>query len=181
MFPRNYGSAIVKFPDFCSRLYIVYLLSHYYMKIYVDADACPNPIKEILFRTAQRVRIETILVANQHLQMPRSPHILGKVVSHGFDEADKWIVAQCCAGDIVISQDIPLAAEAIEKGAVVISPKGVLFTEENIKQRLSMRNFMEELRGAGENIGGPAVFSQTDRRNFANQLDRLINKKNLNA
>lgn len=146
------------------------------MKIYVDADACPNPIKDILFRTAQRVQIETILVANQRLNMPRSPYILGKVVSHGFDEADKWIIEQCGTDDIVISQDIPLAAEAIEKGALVISPKGILFTENNIKQRLSMRNFMEELRGAGENIGGPAVFSQTDRRNFANQLDRLLNQ-----
>lgn len=146
------------------------------MKIYVDADACPNPIKDILFRTAQRVQIETILVANQRLNMPRSPYILGKVVSHGFDEADKWIIEQCGTNDIVISQDIPLAAEAIEKGALVISPKGILFTENNIKQRLSMRNFMEELRGAGENIGGPAVFSQTDRRNFANQLDRLLNQ-----
>ncbi len=146
------------------------------MKIYVDADACPNPIKDILFRTAQRVQIETILVANQRLNMPRSPYVIGKVVSHGFDEADKWIIEQCETGDIVISQDIPLAAEAIEKGALVISPNGVLFTENNIKQRLSMRNFMEELRGAGENIGGPAVFSQTDRRNFANQLDRLLNQ-----
>lgn len=147
------------------------------MKIYVDADACPNPIKEIIFRTAQRVKIETILVANQRLNTPRSPYILSKVVSHGFDEADKWIVEQCTSTDIVISQDIPLASEAIEKGAVVISPKGVLMTEDNIKQRLSMRNFMEELRGAGENIGGPAAFSQADRRNFANQLDQLIHKK----
>ena len=147
------------------------------MKIYVDADACPNPIKDILYRTAQRTQIETILVANQRFNIPRSPFIQFKVVSHGFDEADKWIVEQCELGDIVISQDIPLAAEAIAKGTKVISPKGVLFTEDNIKQRLSMRNFMEELRGAGENIGGPAAFSQTDRRNFANQLDCLLNKK----
>ena len=98
-------------------------------------------------------------------------------MSHGFDEADKWIIDQCEPGDIVISQDIPLAAEAIENGATVISPKGVLFTKDNIKQRLSMRNFMEELRGAGENIGGPAVFNQADRRNFAIQLDSLLNKK----
>ena len=111
------------------------------------------------------------------MSVPRSLYIRSKIVSHGFDEADKWIVEQCEAGDVVISQDIPLAAEAIAKGALVISPKGVLFSEDNIKQRLSMRNFMEELRGAGENIGGPAAFSQTDRRNFANQLDRLIHKK----
>ena len=146
------------------------------MKIYVDADACPVPIKDNLYRTAQRVKIETIFVANQRFSTPRSPFILFKVVSHGFDEADKWIVDQCDPGDIVISQDIPLAAEAIEKGAIVISPKGILFTEENIKQRLGMRNFMEELRGAGENIGGPAAFSQADRRNFANQLDSLLHK-----
>lgn len=147
------------------------------MKIYVDADACPNPIKDNLFRTAQRTQINTILVANQRFSIPRSPYLTFKVVSHGFDEADKWIVDRCNSGDIVISQDIPLAAEAIEKGAVVISPKGILFTKDNIKQRLSMRNFMEELRGAGENIGGPAAFNQADRRNFANQLDRLLNKR----
>ena len=148
------------------------------MKIYVDADACPIPIKDNLYRTAQRTSIETIFVANQRFNTPRSPFIIFKVVSHGFDEADKWIIDQCEPGDIVISQDIPLAAEAIENGATVISPKGVLFTKDNIKQRLSMRNFMEELRGAGENIGGPAVFNQADRRNFANQLDSLLNKKN---
>lgn len=148
------------------------------MKIYVDADACPNPIKDILFKTAQRLKIETLFVANQRLNLTKSPYIISKVVSHGFDEADKWIVEQCTSGDIVISQDIPLASEAIQKGAVVISPKGILMTEDNIKQRLSMRNFMEELRGAGENIGGPAVFSQADRRNFANQLDQLIHQKN---
>jgi len=147
------------------------------MKIYVDADACPIPIKDNLYRTAQRIQIETIFVANQRFSTPRSSYIIFKVVSHGFDEADKWIVDQCQPGDIVISQDIPLAADAIAKGAKVISPKGVLFTEDNIKQRLSMRNFMEELRGAGENIGGPAAFSQADRREFANQLDRLLNKK----
>jgi len=147
------------------------------MKILVDADACPKVIKEILFRTAQRLEIETILVANQQLGVPRSPHIRTKVVSHGFDEADNWIVAHCEVGDLVISQDIPLAAEAIDKGATVISPKGVLFTKENIRQRLTMRNFMEELRSSGENIGGPSAFSQTDRRNFANQLDTFINRK----
>jgi len=147
------------------------------MKIYVDADACPIPIKDNLYRTAQRTKIETVFVANQRFRIPSSPFISFKVVSHGFDEADKWIIDQCEVGDIVISQDIPLAAEAIEKGARVISPKGVLFTEENIKQRLGMRNFMEELRGAGENIGGPSAFSQADRRNFANQLDSLLNQK----
>jgi len=150
------------------------------MKIYVDADACPKVIKEILFRSSQRLRIDTLFVANQHIHTPRSPFLISKVVSHGFDEADNWIVDQCVEGDLVISQDIPLASEAIKKGATVISPKGVLFTEDNIRQRLGMRNFMEELRGAGENIGGPAAFNQTDQRNFANQLDRWLqqNKNN---
>ncbi|MDX1813079.1 MAG: YaiI/YqxD family protein, partial [Gammaproteobacteria bacterium] len=123
------------------------------MKIYVDADACPNVIKEILFRSAQRTGVATIFVANQYVKVPRFSNISCKVVSQGFDEADNWIVEQCHAGDLVISQDIPLADQAISKGATVISPKGVLFTHENIKQRLTMRNFMEELRGAGENIG----------------------------
>ncbi len=146
------------------------------IRILVDADACPNGIKDILFRVAQRLQIETILVANQSLKIPRSAWISCKVVRHGFDEADNWIIAQVEVGDLVISADIPLAASAIEKGATVISPRGELLTTENIKQRLSMRNLMEEIRGSGENIGGPSVFSQADQRNFANQLDRLLNK-----
>lgn len=150
------------------------------MRIYVDADACPVVIKDILFRAAQRCEIEVILVANQALSVPRSPFIKCKVVSHGFDEADNWIIEQSSSDDIVISGDIPLAAKAIEKGAVVISPKGILFTEANIKQRLTMRNFLEEMRNSGENIGGPAPFNQTDRRNFANQLDQLLQKRRQN-
>ena len=118
----------------------------------------------------------TIFVANQPIFTPRSEFIRSKRVSHGFDEADNWIVEQCLSGDLIISQDIPLAADAIKKGATVISPRGALFTEDNIRQRLSMRNFMEELRSSGENIGGPPALNQTDRRNFANQLDRIMNQ-----
>lgn len=143
-------------------------------RILVDADACPKPVKDIIFRAAQRFELETILVANQYVAVPRSPLIKCKVVNRGFDEADNWIVENCQTGDLVITQDIPLAALAIEKEAIVVSPKGDLYDKENIRQRLSMRNFMEELRSAGENTGGPAPFSQTDRRNFANQLDRLV-------
>lgn len=147
------------------------------MNIYVDADACPNVIKEILFKNAQRYHVNTTFVANQAIFTPRSAYIRCKRVSRGFDEADNWIVAECLPGDLIISQDIPLAADAIKKGAIVISPRGVLFTEDNIHQRLSMRNFMEELRSSGENIGGPSALNQADRRNFANQLDRLMNQK----
>ena len=146
------------------------------MQIYVDADACPKVIKDILFRCAERAKVTTILVANKSLMVPKSAFIKTKRVEHGFDEADNYIVEQLEAGDIVITADIPLAADAVKKGALVISPKGILFDENNIQQRLSMRNFMEELRSSGEQIGGPAAFNQTDRRNFANQLDRLIQK-----
>ncbi len=146
------------------------------MRIFVDADACPMDVKNVLFRTAKRLKIETIFVANQALNGPRSAFIVFKRVAREFDAADNWIVQQCRAGDLVISADIPLAAQAIEKGAQVISPKGVLFTTDNIKQRLTMRNFMEELRSSGEKLAGPAAFSQTDLRNFANQLDRLLAK-----
>ena len=140
------------------------------MQIYVDADACPKVIKDILFRCAERAKVTTILVANKSLMVPKSAFIKTKRVEHGFDEADNYIVEQLEAGDIVITADIPLAADAVKKGALVISPKGILFDENNIQQRLSMRNFMEELRGSGEQIGGPAAFNQTDR------LDRLIQK-----
>lgn len=149
------------------------------MKIFVDADACPKVVKEVIYRCAQRLKIETILVANQRFTIPRSPFLKFKQVSQGFDEADNWIAQQSETGDLLISQDIPLAAEVIKQGVLVISPKGLLLTEDNIKQRLGMRNFMEELRSAGENLGGPASFNQTDLRNFSNQLDRLLQKQGL--
>ncbi|MDC0662719.1 YaiI/YqxD family protein [Marinobacter sp. SS21] len=146
------------------------------MAIWVDADACPVAIKEILCRAADRWKIQTTFVANQAIRVPNSPFIRTRQVSQGFDVADQEIVDQLSTGDLVITQDIPLAAEAIDKGADVFNPRGQAFTRENIRQRLAMRNFMEELRSAGQVTGGPSAFSQTDRKEFADQLDRWLQK-----
>lgn len=147
------------------------------MKIWIDADACPNVVKEILFRASTRTKTPLTLVANQYIPKPKSPLINSIQVKQGFDEADNYIVEQLESGDIVITADIPLASDAIDKGAVVINPRGELYTEENIKQRLSMRDLMEELRSTGEVSGGPSAYSQKDGQNFANCLDRLLAKK----
>ncbi|MCE5180654.1 MAG: YaiI/YqxD family protein [Betaproteobacteria bacterium] len=146
------------------------------MQIWVDADACPAVIKEILFRTAERRQVPLILVANQPLRTPPSRHIRTIQVPGGFDVADDRIVQEIAAGDLVISADIPLAAAVIAKGGHVLNPRGEFYSEENIRERLTMRNFMDELRGSGVNTGGPAAFSQSDRQNFANQLDRFLTK-----
>ncbi len=142
--------------------------------IWVDADACPKVIKEILYRAAERVGIALILVANQPLQTPRSRHIRSVRVAAGFDVADNHIVQQAQAGDLVVTADIPLAAEAIAKGCLALNPRGELYDEGNIRQRLNMRDFMDSLRSSGINTGGPATFSLADRQAFANQLDRLL-------
>ena len=144
------------------------------MHIWVDADACPRVIKDILFRAAERVGVSVWLVANQPLQVPRSRYIRSIQVGAGFDVADNHIVQQAQAGDLVITADIPLAAEAIAKGCVALNPRGELYTENNIRQRLNMRDFMETLRSSGVDTGGPAAFSLADRRAFANQLDRFL-------
>ena len=146
------------------------------MKIWVDADACPNVIKEILFRAADRTSVPVILVANQAIQAPRSPNIRTIQVSAGFDVADNYIVQQAEPGDLVITADIPLASEAIDKGCLALNPRGELYTGENIRQRLNMRDFMDTLRGSGIDTGGPPAFSQADRMAFANNLDRLLAK-----
>jgi hypothetical protein len=143
-------------------------------RIWVDADACPKVIKDILYRAANRVGVELILVANQPLEVPNSSHIRTIRVAAGFDVADNHIVKHSQAGDLVITADIPLAAEAIAKGCVALNPRGELYTENNIRQRLNMRDFMETLRSSGVDTGGPAAFSLADRRAFANQLDRLL-------
>jgi uncharacterized protein YaiI (UPF0178 family) len=143
-------------------------------KIWVDADACPKVIKEILFRAADRVGVPVILVANQPIHVPRSRHIRSILVAGGFDVADNHIVQQLETGDLVITADIPLAAEVIDKGGLALNPRGELYTEDNIRQRLNMRDFMDTLRGSGVDTGGPASFSQADRQAFANQLDRLL-------
>ena len=146
------------------------------MPIWVDADACPVPIREILCRAATRWQIQTTFIANHAISLPPSPHISRRQVPHGFDVADNEIMDQMSKGDLVITQDIPLAAEAIEKGAAVFNPRGQAFTKENIRQRLAMRNFMEEMRNAGQVTGGPAPFSQGDRKEFADQLDRWLQR-----
>ena len=143
-------------------------------QIWVDADACPRVIKEILFRAADRVGIALILVANQPLQVPGSRYIRTIQVAAGFDVADNHIVQQAEAGDLVITADIPLAAEVIAKGCLALNPRGDLYTEDNIRQRLTMRDFMDTLRSSGVDTGGPASFSQADRQAFANQLDRFL-------
>ena len=149
------------------------------MHIWVDADACPAVIKEILYRVAERTRIPLTLVANQWLKTPPYPSIKSVQVPKGFDVADNYIVDQAVAGDLVITADIPLAAGAIEKGALALNPRGELYTRENIKQTLDMRNFMETLLNSGVETGGPPAFSQADRQAFANQLDRLLAKTKL--
>jgi uncharacterized protein YaiI (UPF0178 family) len=144
------------------------------MHIWVDADACPAVIKEILYRAAQRVGIAMTLVANQPLATPRSPLIRSVQVRRGFDVADDYIAARLEPGDLVITADIPLAAQVIEKGGEAINPRGERYTAETIRERLALRDFMEELRGMGEVTGGPPPLSQADRQAFANALDRLL-------
>ncbi len=144
------------------------------MQIWVDADACPVVIKEILFRAADRTQTLTTLIANHAMKTPPSKYVKFVNVASGFDVADDEIVKRCAAGDIIITGDIPLAAEAIEKGAVVISPRGELFTTENIRGRLNMRDFMDTMRSSGIEMSKTPALTKTDRQNFANQLDRLL-------
>jgi uncharacterized protein YaiI (UPF0178 family) len=146
------------------------------LKIWVDADACPGVIKEILFRAAKRVQVPLTLVANQMLRVPPSPWIRALQVPCGFDVADQRIVAEVVAGDLVITADIPLAALVIAKGAQVLDPRGELLDRENIEERLAMRNFLDTLRNTGVETGGPAAFSAADRQAFANRLDTLLAK-----
>ncbi|HUA81039.1 MAG TPA: YaiI/YqxD family protein [Dyella sp.] len=143
-------------------------------QIWVDGDACPGVIKEILFRAAERAKIHVTLVANHALPRPSSRYIRTLTVQGGFDEADNEIVRRMLAGDLVVTQDIPLAARVIDKGGVAINPRGERYTPDNMAERLSMRNFMEDLRGAGVRTGGPSAFHQRDRQSFANQLDRWL-------
>lgn len=144
------------------------------MRIWVDADACPNVIKDILFRAAERKRVSMTLVANQPVKTPPSPYIRSLQVPAGFDVADNRIVEQVQAGDLVITADIPLAAEVIKKGGHALNPRGELYTQDTIGQRLTMRNMMEELRSSGVQTGGPPTLNQRDRQAFANQLDRFL-------
>jgi uncharacterized protein YaiI (UPF0178 family) len=146
------------------------------MQIWVDADACPAAIKEILYRAAERARIRVTLVANQSLRIPASPYIRFTQVPAGLDVADRRIVELLEPGDLVVTADIPLAAAAIDKNAHALNPRGELYTKGNIRERLSLRNFMDELRGSGVATGGPAVLNQRDRQAFANALDSFLAK-----
>lgn len=146
------------------------------MKIWVDADACPVVIKEILFRAADRTETLITLVANQPMRVPASDFIRTIQVPSGFDVADSEIVERLEPGDLVITADIPLAAEVIEKGGRALNPRGELYTQDNIRARLNIRDFMDTLRASGINTGGPPVISQSDRQEFANNLDRILTR-----
>ncbi|MEJ2689816.1 MAG: YaiI/YqxD family protein [Deltaproteobacteria bacterium] len=144
------------------------------MQIWVDADACPQAIREILFRAADRLHVPLVLVANKLLRLPASAFIRFIRVAAGPDVADKEIVRQLEKGDLVITADIPLAANVVAKGGFALDPRGTLYSNETIGERLSMRNFMDELRGSGVETGGPAPLAKCDRQAFANQLDRFL-------
>lgn len=146
------------------------------MHIWVDADACPNPVKDILFRAATRTGTAVTLVANQALQVPPGKLIRSRQVASGFDVADDEIAASVESGDLVITADIPLAAEVINSGALALTPRGEMLTSNNIGARLNMRDFLEEMRGTGEQISGPPPYSNTDRQTFANSLDQFLAK-----
>ncbi|MDF3829647.1 MULTISPECIES: YaiI/YqxD family protein [Pseudocitrobacter] len=144
------------------------------MTIWVDADACPNVIKEVLFRAADRTQTQVTLVANQYLRVPPSRFIRAMVVPKGFDVADNEIVRLCEPGDLVITADIPLAAEVLEKGAAALNPRGERYSNATIRERLTMRDFMDTMRASGVQTGGPSTLSQRDRQQFAAELDKWL-------
>lgn len=146
------------------------------MRIWVDADACPVVIRDILFRAAERTGIELTLVANKPIRVPPSRHVKSLQVSAGFDVADNEIVKRLAAGDLVVTADIPLAAEVIGKGGHALNPRGELYSADTIGARLNMRDFMDTLRASGIHTGGPPTLSQGDRKAFADNLDRLLTK-----
>ncbi len=148
-----------------------------HVRIWVDADACPAVIKDILFRAANRVGVQLTLVANKPLRTPPSMHIKAVQVCAGFDVADHYIVNAVQFGDLVVTADIPLAAEVVARGGLALNPRGELYSSENVRQLLDMRNFMDELRASGVQTGGPAPLSNSDRQLFANRLDRLLAKR----
>lgn len=146
------------------------------MKIWVDGDACPVVIRDILCKAAEREAVKVTFVANQALPVPRSKWIRSIQVATGYDAADSEIVARLGAGDLVVTSDIPLASDAIDKGAAVVSPRGEIYNRDNIRARLTMRDFMESMRASGVDAGGPAPLSQADRKNFAGHLDKWLRK-----
>jgi len=147
------------------------------MHIWVDADACPAVIKDILFRAAERGKIAMTLVANRYLRTPPSAYVRALQVPQGIDVADSHIVRELVAGDLVVTADIPLASDVIAKGGHALNPRGEFYTPENIQERLALRNYLDELRGTGERTGGPPALANTDRKRFADQLDRFLAKR----
>lgn len=146
-------------------------------KIWVDADACPVIVREILYRAAVRTGVAITLVASRPVRLPGTPGVRFLQVPQGFDAADKRIVELMEQGDLVVTADVPLAAAVIEKGGTALNPRGELYTPENVRERLSVRNFLDELRGSGVNTGGPAALGQRERQMFANQLDRWLARR----
>ncbi|MEN3355700.1 MAG: uncharacterized protein V7640_3858 [Betaproteobacteria bacterium] len=147
------------------------------MHIWVDADACPGVIKDILFRAAERLQVPMTLIANKALRIPPSPFIRMFQVPHGFDVADDEIAKRVAAGDLVITADIPLASAVITRGAHALNPRGEFYTPDNISERLALRDYLSELRDSGVQTGGPAPLDHTDRKRFADQLDRFLAKQ----
>lgn len=147
------------------------------VRIWVDADACPGAVKDILIRAAERVGVELTMVANKPLRVPRSRYVRTLQVPAGFDVADERIVKEVEEGDLVVTADIPLAADVVAKGALALNPRGELYTSENVKERLAMRDLSEELRSVGRVTGGPSSLSAKDRQAFANQLDRILARR----
>ncbi|QQD17773.1 YaiI/YqxD family protein [Spongiibacter nanhainus] len=147
------------------------------MKIWVDADACPAVVRDMLFKASRRTGVALTMVANQPVKVPADPQISALQVSSGFDVADDAIVERAEPGDLVITADIPLAAEVIEKGALALNPRGELYTTETILSRLNMRDFMDTMRSSGIQSGGPAAYGQREKQAFANQLDRLLARR----
>ena len=146
------------------------------MQIWVDADACPKPIRDILIRAARRLEVQTTFVANQFLQLPPSPYVRMLKVAHGFDVADDRIAMELLAGDLVITADVPLAAEVVRRDALALNPRGTLYSADNVAEHLARRNLLEELRSSGQVSGGPPTLGKADIQAFANQLDRLLTR-----
>ena len=147
------------------------------MRIWIDADACPNPVKEIVFRASRRLGVPVTLVANRLLKTPPSPLINAVQVSQGFDVADHYLLQHTTDGDLVITADIPLAAGLVERGVPALNPRGELYTENNVRERLASRNLMEELRATGVLGSGPAPYNDRDKQSFANSLDRWLTQR----
>jgi hypothetical protein len=147
------------------------------MVVWVDADACPSPIKEILFRAAERVQVQTVLVANQALRVPKSRFIKAVQVERGFDIADARILAGLVAGDLVVTADVPLAAQVVAAEAFALNPRGTLYTADNVQEHLAHRDFMDQLRSVGEITRGPPALNKTDIQAFANELDKFLMRR----